>query len=338
MALSYFVCEHCGFWQRHFAPDRCPVCEDFRHPLPADGWRFAAAGAVAARTRCRVDEVLPGLLAVTADPPVGIGPSGYLLRTPHGNVAFEGCGWYSDDALDALADAGGVRWASASHPHVYGALWRVCERFGAELVLHEADLPFAKALPVAWAYDDRAELAPGVTLRHTGGHTPGHAVLVWERAAGTALFCGDALKYTVDAGGAATTVSTHLAFDADIPLTRAQLRRYREVLAPVDAGAVVTPWEVVAAGGMPAARALFDLQLAGRPFTDRVVLGAGGVPTGERVPERAWRAAHGAGRVVEVGAGGTPGAEAAGAGAAPAAGAAGPPAPGSLSSRAQRGI
>jgi hypothetical protein len=149
------------------------VCEDFRHPLPPDGWRFTPAAAVAARTGCRVDEVLPGLLMVTAEPAVGIGPAGYLLRTPEGNVAFEGCGWYSDAALDALADAGGVRWASASHPHVYGALWRVCERFGAELVLHHADLAFAKALPVAWAYDDRAELAPGVTLRHTGGHTRG---------------------------------------------------------------------------------------------------------------------------------------------------------------------
>jgi glyoxylase-like metal-dependent hydrolase (beta-lactamase superfamily II) len=185
---------------------------------------------------------------VTAEPAVGIGPAGYLLRTPEGNVAFEGCGWYSDAALDALADAGGVRWASASHPHVYGALWRVCERFGAELVLHHADLAFAKALPVAWAYDDRAELAPGVTLRHTGGHTPGHAVLVWERGraegpggtgnAGTVLFCGDALKYTVDAGGAATTVSTHLAFDADVPLTPAMVRRYQDVIAPVDAEVV----------------------------------------------------------------------------------------------------
>ena len=319
MPLAYVVCEHCGFWQRHFAAAACPVCEDFRHPLPPDGWCFTPAAAVAARTGCRVDEVLPGLLMVTAEPAVGIGPAGYLLRTPEGNVAFEGCGWYSDAALDALADAGGVRWASASHPHVYGALWRVCERFGAELVLHHADLAFAKALPVAWAYDDRAELAPGVTLRHTGGHTAGHTVLVWERGraegpggtgnAGTVLFCGDALKYTVDAGGAATTVSTHLAFDADVPLTPAMVRRYQDVIAPVDAAVVVTPWEVVTGGGMPAARALFDRQLAGRPFTDRLVLGAGGVPTGERVAERAWRARHGAGRVVEaaVPAGAAPG-------------------------------
>lgn len=304
MSLSYYACEHCGFWQRHFAPDRCPVCEDFRHPLPPDGWRFAPAAAVDARTRCRVDEVLPGLLMVTADPPLGIGPAGYVLRTPAGNVAFEGCGWYSDDALDAIADWGGVRWAAASHPHVYGALWRVGERFAPELVLHRDDLPFAKALPVAWAFDDAADLAPGVTLVHTGGHTPGHTALDWDgdSGAGRTLFCGDAFKYTVDPAGAATSVSTHLAFDADIPLTRAQLEGYARTLAPVDAATVVTPWEVVTSGGMRAARALLDLQRAApRPFTDRVLLGAGGVPTGERVGERAWRAAHGAGRVVEVG-------------------------------------
>ena len=301
MPLAYFVCEHCGFWQHHFAPSHCPVCEDFRHPLPPNGWHFAPAAAVAASTRCRVDQVLPGVFAVTADPPIGIGPSGYLLRTPHGNIAFEGCGWYDDAALDAFADAGGVRWAAASHPHVYGALWRVCERFAPELVLHRDDLAFAKSLPVSWAYDERAELAPGVTLVHTDGHTPGHTALIWDGAGASrrTLFCGDAFKYTVDIGGTATSVSTHLAFDADVPLTRTQVAGYARTLAPVDATTVVTPWEVVRAGGMPAARALLDLQLAApHPFTDRVVLGPGGVPTGERVPERAWRTAHGAGRVV----------------------------------------
>ena len=303
MPLAYFACEHCGFWQRHFAPDRCPVCEDFRHPLPPNGWHFAPAPAVAARTRCRVEEVLPDLLMITAAPALGIGPSGYLLRTPHGNVAFEGCDWYDDAALDAIADAGGVRWASASHPHVYGALWRLCERFAPELVLQRDDLAFAKALPVSWAYDDQAELAPGVTLAHTAGHTPGHTALVWDGAPlGCTLFCGDAFKFTIDPAGAATSVSTHLAFDADIPLTRAQLAGYARTLAPVGAAVVVTPWEVVRAGGMPAVRALLDLELAApRPSTDRVLLGAGGVPTGERVSERAWRAAHGAGRVVRVG-------------------------------------
>lgn len=301
MPLAYAVCEHCGFWQHHFGPTACPVCEDFRHPLPPDGWRFTSAAAIAARTRCTVQEVLPDLLMISAEPEIGIGPSGYVLRTPHGNVAFEGCGWYDDAALAAVARAGGVRWAAASHPHVYGALWRVCERFAPELVLQRDDLAFSKALPVTWAYDARAELAPGVTLVHTDGHTPGHTVLHWRDApAGPTLFCGDAFKFTIDAAGAATSVSTHLAFDADLPLTRVQIEGYARTLGSLEASVVVTPWEVVRTGGMAAARALLDLQLtAARPFTDRILVGPDGQPTGARVPERVWRAAHGAGRVVD---------------------------------------
>jgi glyoxylase-like metal-dependent hydrolase (beta-lactamase superfamily II) len=233
MPLQPFVCEHCGFWQRHFAPAACPVCEDFRHPLPPDGWRFATAAAMPARARCRVEHPLPGLAVVTADGAPGIGQSGYLLRTPAGNIAFEGAAWYDDDALDAIAALGGVRWIAASHPHVYGALWRVAERFGADVVLQRDDLPFAQALPVAWAFDDAAGLTPGVRLLHTGGHTPGHTVLHWDDAAHgrRLLFCGDGFKYTLDADGRANSVSTHKAFDADIPLTHRELRGYAEVLA-----------------------------------------------------------------------------------------------------------
>jgi ribosomal protein S12 methylthiotransferase accessory factor len=254
-----------------------------------------------ARARCRVEHPLPGLAVVTADGAPGIGQSGYLLRTPAGNIAFEGAAWYDDDALDAIAALGGVRWIAASHPHVYGALWRVAERFGADVVLQRDDLPFAQALPVAWAFDDAAGLTPGVRLLHTGGHTPGHTVLHWDDAAHgrRLLFCGDGFKYTLDADGRANSVSTHKAFDADIPLTHRELRGYAEVLADLEADVVVTPWEVVHGNGLAAARTLLALQAtSSHPFTDRVLVDGDGRPTGERVPERAWRARHGAGRVV----------------------------------------
>jgi hypothetical protein len=60
MPLHFFACEHCGFWQRHFAPAACPVCEDFRHPLPADGWRFATVDAVAAAGPAACPSRCPG--------------------------------------------------------------------------------------------------------------------------------------------------------------------------------------------------------------------------------------------------------------------------------------
>ena len=304
MPLQFFACEHCGFWQRHFAPAACPVCEDFRHPLPPDGWRFAPADVIAARVRCRVTEPLPGLVVIEAPGAPGIGQSGYLLRTSHGNVAFEGAAWYDDDALDAIAALGGVRWIAASHAHVYGALWRVAERFGAEVVLHRDDLAFSQALPVTWAFDDKAELAPGVRLLHTGGHMAGHVVLHWDDPARgrRLLCCGDAFKYTLDGDGpaaCASTISTHKAFDADIPLTHGELAHYEAVLAPLVVDVVVTPWEIVHGNGLAAARALLALQAAAtRPFTDRVVVDGEGRPTGVRVSERAWRARNGTTRVV----------------------------------------
>ena len=266
MPLAHHVCLNCGFWQRHFDPPSCPVCTDFRHPLPPDGWRFETAAEVGRRVATRWREVAPGVTEFWNEPQVGIGPHGYLIATPAGNVAFEGASWYSDEALDHVAALGGVRALSASHPHVYGALWRLVERFAPEVAVHTGDLPFAQAFRVSWPFDEWAELAPGLTLWHTGGHTDGHAVLHWE--ARRLLFCGDALKFTLDAAGRGAAVSCHKAFDAHIPLSHAEVRRYAAVMRPLDFDAVLTPWEFVPSGGKEAALALFAAQLAGRPFAD----------------------------------------------------------------------
>jgi hypothetical protein len=270
--LDHFACLNCGFWQRHFAPPDCPVCTDFRHPLPPDGWRFARAGEVDASVACRWEEVAPGVTMFWTEPRIGIGPCGYLIQTAAGNVAFEGAGWYDEAALAHVASLGGVRWLSGSHGHVYGALWRLVERFAPEVVVHTGELPLAQAFRVSWPFDDSAELAPGVTLWHTGGHTPGHAVLHWAER--RALLCGDALKFTFDAAGRADTISCHKAFDAHIPLSHADVRRYRVVIEPLDFDAVFTPWECVPHGGKQAALALFAAQLAGRPFADRLPITA----------------------------------------------------------------
>ena len=83
---------------------------------------------------------------------------------------------------------------------------------------------------------------------------------------------GDALKFTFPQlhqnVGEPVTVSCHAAFDAQIPLSHGQVRRYRDVMEPLDFDATLTPWEVVTPGGKQAALALFEKQLAGKPFAD----------------------------------------------------------------------
>jgi hypothetical protein len=276
--VTHYACTNCGFWQRRFAtPTMCPVCEDFRHPLPPNGYRFLAADEVGATHRTVVDEPLPGVLRFATEPSIGIGSCGWLLCTPAGNVHFEGTGWYDADALAAIEGRGGVQFLSASHAHVYGALWQVVDRFRPRVVMQVEDLNFTQAFRVDVPFDDRWPLLPDVDLHHTAGHTPGHTVLHCRSR--RLLMAGDALKFTfAEPGqtvGEAVTVSCHAAFDAHIPLSHRQVQRYREVMGPLDFDATLTPWEVVVRGGKRAAMQLFDRQLAGDPFADRLPIANG---------------------------------------------------------------
>ncbi|MCS3633999.1 YcaO-like protein with predicted kinase domain [Salinibacter ruber] len=273
MPLSHYCTEHSGFWQkRPSPPESCPVCEDYRHPLPPDGYEFLTPGEVDDHVSVDWTEVLPGITMFWTEPQIGVGSRGFLVEHPNGNIAFEGATWYDDAALDHIESLGGIQYLSASHAHVYGALWRLSERFSPETVIQEAELPYAQAFPVTWPFDGRAELTAGATLHHTGGHTPGHAVLHLEDR--RLLFCGDALKYTLDEYpvGDAVSISTHRAYDAHIPLTHADIRQYRDLMEPLDFDAVITPWEVVPSGGKDAALHLFAEQLSGRPFADPLPL------------------------------------------------------------------
>ena len=279
--LPRWACANCGFWQPYFAaPPDCPVCRDFRHPLPPAGWRFVSDADAAGTFATTAREVLPDVWAFESAPALGIGPLGWLVRTEAGNVWWEGPGWMDDAALDRVGALGGVRWLSGSHAHVFGAAWRVAERFRPETVHHTENLPWARAMRTSWPFGTaaggRAELAPGVSLVHTGGHTPGHTVLHW--AARRLVFCGDAFKFNLDVAGRATHVSTHLAYDAHVPLAHDHVRAYQAVFGGLDFDGVVTPWEAVPAGGRAAVLALLDAQLAGRPFADPWPLPGGPLP------------------------------------------------------------
>ena len=267
--MPHYVCENCGFWQRYFAPGPpdCPVCRDYRHPLPPAGWQFSSPAEVAGRLAVQWAEVLPGIWQFWNEPQVGIGSRGYLIvDAKHGNVAFEGAGYYDAAALEFIRTLGGIRYLSASHCHVFGALWQLVAAFAPEVVMQQDELPFCQAFRVSWPYEDRAELHCGAVLYHTGRHTPGHAVLHLPQR--RLLCCGDALKFKLDAAGYATHISTHRAYDAHIPLSHGDVRHYQSVLLPLDFDGVLTPWEPVASGGKAAAAQLFAAQLIGRPFAD----------------------------------------------------------------------
>ncbi len=229
------------------------------------------------------------------EPISGIGPSAYLIQTPAGNMGFEGCPVFSQAALDHIAALGGMAVLSASHPHAYGALWQLQDRFDPELALHPGDLAWSGALRVSWPWDEMLEPLPGLELHLTAGHFDGHTVL-FDRPRGI-LFCGDALKFELAAGDPrrALTISAHKAFVRGIPLTPSELRRYRDVFArlplhpdldAVRAGAQQRPGRSAGPdrrhAGDPAARLPRAARQVGRWTPARAIAMSAGSGTGGR--------------------------------------------------------
>ena len=273
LELPAFLCDNCGYWQRHFAPPpACPMCLDSRHVVPQDGWRFWSRAEAQARFPCHWAELEPGVWRFWNEPVGGIGPSATLIQTPAGNMGFEGCPVFSEAALDHIAALGGMAVLSASHPHAYGALWQLQDRFDPELALHPGDLAWSGALRVSWPWDDQLEPLPGLELHLTAGHFDGHAVL-FDRPRGI-LFCGDALKFEMAAEDPrrALTISAHKAFVRGIPLTPRELRRYRDVFAVLPFTQTWTPFEQARNSGRREALALIDGMLATRPHAAPVPL------------------------------------------------------------------
>ncbi len=266
MPLRPYACSNCGHWQRYFAvPPSCPVCSDVRNDLPDDGWEFCTPEQIESRLTWHWREVSPGIHEFWTTPRFGLDSHGWLLTYPDGNVAFEAAPLYNEAALQEIERLGGVRILASSHPHGYGALWQLQDRFRPELLIQKDDLQWTKAFRVTLPYDERLEIRPGLVLHHTGGHYDGHSVLHdSERAA---LFAGDALKVDFDPDGSPARISCHKAYHKQIPLSRGEAQRYRDVISQLHFTQVFTPFEYAPDTTTAAAVALLDEVIAGPPFT-----------------------------------------------------------------------
>jgi hypothetical protein len=274
MPLTPWACTHCGFWQKHFAPTGCLVCEDTRNDLPADGWEFWPEERVAAHLTGHWRALDRDMVAFTTTPGFGLNGTGWLLLHPDGNVAFEAAPYYTPPMLDEIRRLGGIRFLAASHCHGYGALWQLQDVFQPEvLAIQKDDLRMTKAMRVTWPYDEALELRTGQRLLHVGGHYEGQALL--HDAHRRILFCGDAFKVDQSPEGENLAISTHKAFHKSIPLSPGEVRRYREVIAPLDFDTVCTPFEHAPGITRDIALAVLDDQLRGPPGVRHLSLANG---------------------------------------------------------------
>ena len=262
--MKHHLCTNCGFWQSHFErPLSCPVCTDFRHTPPDDGWEFLQIDQAARRFETRWHEDELGVLTFTNAPKLGIGPSGYLIPRASGNIFFESCGFYDDAALSEIEARGGIAWLGFSHPHAYGGAWQLQERFHPKVAVQVADLSWTGTLGVSHPYDEALQLDAGARLIHTAGHFDGHSVL-WLEDRQT-LFAGDMLKFHFE-DAKCVGISTHKAFNRRVPMSHGEIRRYQSVVASLEFEQLYTTFERAPDGPRAWALRLFAAQLQGAPF------------------------------------------------------------------------
>ena len=97
-----------------------------------------------------------------------------------------------------VRDLGGLAAIAISHPHFYTSMVEWSHAFGrVPVYLHADDRQWVmRPDPVIehWEGETR-QILPGLTLVRCGGHSPGSAILHWERGA---LFTGDTIMVAAD--------------------------------------------------------------------------------------------------------------------------------------------
>ncbi len=272
MTLTHYTCTNCGFWQEYFAePPACPVCSDVRNALPENGWKFVSEAEMNERERrgevkCLWREIDERIWMFSNETPLGIGSSGYLIERETGNIVFESPGWWTRGAIEFIDSRGGIRFFSSSHPHGFGAIWQLEENFpGATIAFQREAVQFTKALRVNFVFDDVLAIDEAATLYHIGGHYEGQSVLYY--APREILFCGDALKFDLDADGKTVAISCHKAFHKQIPLSKREIENYLQVIGGLNFRQACTPFEHCRDATTADAVRLFEEQLASHRTT-----------------------------------------------------------------------
>ena len=226
--MPQWTCKTCAVEQPETAepPAGCPICLDERQYVPRAGQAWTSLEQLSADgNELEIKEAEPHLFAITTLPEVGIGQRSLLLQTEAGNLLWDPVGFVDDASAQRIRDLGGAAAIAASHPHMFGAQVAWSQALGGPSVLvAEADRSWVQRTdPVISFWSGTLEVLPGVTLRTTGGHFPGSAVVHWEAGAQGrgVLLAGD----SIFPGPDGKSVSFMRSFPNKIPMSAAVVDR-----------------------------------------------------------------------------------------------------------------
>ncbi|GAB3393780.1 MBL fold metallo-hydrolase [Humibacter soli] len=226
--MTIWICATCGVEHADTPtpPAECIICSDDRQWVPRTGQAWTTADELrAAGIRVAVEEIEPGLIALTSQPSVGIGQQSMLATTPGGNVLFDPIGYVDDDAAARVLEHGPVIGIVASHPHMYGAQVSWSRALGdVPVYVNAADAEWVRRPDASIReFEGSLELATGLTLHTLGGHFKGSTALLWDAGADGkgVLFAGDAIFPNPNG----TSVSFMRSFPNLVPLSAAVVER-----------------------------------------------------------------------------------------------------------------
>jgi glyoxylase-like metal-dependent hydrolase (beta-lactamase superfamily II) len=253
-----WVCRTCGAQYPASAapPATCRICSDDRQYVPPEGQSWTHGEELrAAGQSYDIRELEPGLTGLRCLPQVGIGPVGYLVPSPAGNVLWDCPSFVDDQVVAEVRARGGVAAISASHPHFYGAMVDWSAAFaGAPILLPAADREWVQRPDPRISFWDRSvELVKGLTAIRCGGHFAGSSVLHWPAGAEGrgVLFTGDTIMVAGDRGW----VSFMRSYPNLIPLPAAVVDAIVATVEPLRFDRIYgnPGWEKVIAEGAGAA-------------------------------------------------------------------------------------
>ena len=218
--LVIWICETCAVEtaDQERPPELCEICDDERQWVPEGGSRWTSEEAQRSNgAHIVISAVEPQLWGLRVEPTIGIGQQMMVVRTPEGTVLFDCLGYVDDAAVEFVRGLGPTLAIGASHPHMYGVQTQWAQALDVPVLIAERDREWVRRTERVEFYDDRREVAPGLTLHRVGGHFRGQAVLEW--ATGNegkgVLLAGDAIFTNPDR----RTVSFMRSYPNRLPLS-----------------------------------------------------------------------------------------------------------------------
>ncbi|TML90895.1 MAG: MBL fold metallo-hydrolase [Actinobacteria bacterium] len=229
------MCCTCGTQFGVPDPQRCPVCDDARQHVPADGQRWTTLAELRREHGNWIRDDA-GFVGIGTEPSFAIGQRALLV--PHGdaNVMWDCITLLDDETAEAVEQQGGLAAIAISHPHYYSGMVEWARRFDCPIHLHAADREWIMRP------DDRIELwdgetkdlGGGLTLIRCGGHFAGGTVL----HVGDALLSGDIVQVIPDR----EWVSFMYSYPNLIPLAEDAIYRICDALEPFSFDRIVGAW------------------------------------------------------------------------------------------------